>query len=90
MFWEREDKITKEKEIIRGCGFTRRIVDQKENGELELKYFGDEEIISNNPKRFLHQFEVKSLKYFPDDKSIRMVTYQQLYDFFSKNLWKRK
>lgn len=82
MFWDRVDEITKEKEIIRGCGFSRRIVALKENGEVELKYFGDEESISNNPKQFLYQFEVKSLEYFPDDKSIRMVTYQQVYDFF--------
>lgn len=84
MFWDRVDEITKEVEIIRGCGFSRRIVALKENGELELNFFGDEGIFSTNPKRFLYQFEVKSLEYFPDDKSIRMVTDQQLYDFFSE------
>lgn len=84
MFWDRVDEITKEVEIIRGCGFTRRIVDLKENGDLELRYFGDEEVISNNPKKFLYQFELRSLEYFPSDKSMRMVTYQQLYDFFSE------
>lgn len=84
LFIERVDEKTKEKQILRGCGFTRRIVELKENGELELNFFGDEGILSTNPKQFLYQFEVNSLEYFPADKSIRMVTYQQLYDFFSE------
>lgn len=84
MFWDRVDEITKEKEIIRGCGFSRRIVDLKENGELELNFFGDLGIWSNNPKQIDFTFEIRSLEYIPDDKSIRMVTNQQLYDFFSE------
>jgi hypothetical protein len=84
MFWEWVNEKTKEKEILKGCGFSRRIVYLKENGELELKFFGGEEVISNNPERFLNQFVVKNLDYFPANRSIRMVTYQQLYDFFSE------
>ena len=49
-----------------------------------MRFFGGEEAFSTDPKRFLYQFEVKSLYYFSDDKSIRMVTYQQVYDFFSE------
>lgn len=84
MFIERENEITKEMEILRGCGFTQRIVDLKENGNLELRYYGGEEGIPNDPKQFLDQFEVKSLEYFPDEKSIRLVTLQELYDFTSE------
>ncbi|WP_194775565.1 hypothetical protein [Pararhodonellum marinum] len=84
MFWDRVDEITNEREIFRGCGLTRRIVDLKEDGELGLKFFGNEGIFSDDPKRLLHQFEIKSLAYFPEDKSIRMETYQRLYDFFSE------
>lgn len=83
-FSELRDKITNEVEIITGCGFNRRIVVLKENGELDLNFFGDRGIWSNNPKQIDFEFEIRSLEYFPDDKSIRMVTYQQLYDFFSK------
>lgn len=82
LFADWVDEITKEVEIVQGCGFTRRIVALNENGELELGFFGEEGIFSTNPKSFLYQFEVKSLEYFPEDKSIRMVTHQQLYDFF--------
>jgi hypothetical protein len=82
LFIEGVDEITKEKQIIRGCGFTRRIVSLKENGELELDFFGDQGIWSNNPKQIDFKFEIRSLKYLPAEKSIRMVTYQQLYDFF--------
>ncbi len=81
-FLDRVDKITNEVEIIRGCGFNRRIVALKENGELELNFFGDMGIWSNNPKQIDFKFEIRRLEYFPDDKSIRMVTYQQVYDFF--------
>jgi hypothetical protein len=84
LFVDRINPKTQEKEILKGCGFTRRIVNLKEDGELELRFFGGEEAVSSNPKNFLYQFEVKSLEYFPDDKSIRMVTYQQVYDFFSE------
>lgn len=84
LFIERVDEKTKEKQILRGCGFTRRIVELKENGELELNFFGDLGIWSNNPKQIDFKFEIRSLKYLPADKSIRMVTYQQLYDFFSE------
>ncbi len=82
-FWDWVNPKTQEKEIIKGCGFSRRIVNLTEDGELELRFFGGEEAFSNDPKSFLYQFEVKSLEYFPDDKSIRMVTFQQVYDFFS-------
>lgn len=84
LFVDRVDEITKELEIIRGCGITRRIVELKENGELELKFFGDVGVWSTNPKQIDFQFEIRSLTYFPDDKSIRMETYQQLYDFFTQ------
>lgn len=82
-FSELRDKNTNEVEIIRGCGSNRRIVSLQENGELELDFFGDLGVWSTNPKQIDFQFEIRSLVYFPDDKSIRMVTYQQLYDFFS-------
>lgn len=82
LFVDRVDEITKELEIIRGCGITRRIVELKENGELELKFFGDVGVWSANPKQIDFQFEIRSLTYFPDEKTIRMDTYQQLYDFF--------
>ncbi|WP_111671772.1 hypothetical protein [Algoriphagus litoralis] len=81
-FSELRDKSTNEVEIIRGCGITRRIVELKENGELELKFFGDVGVWSTNPKQIDFQFEIRSLTYFPDEKTIRMDTYQQLYDFF--------
>lgn len=82
LFVDRVNPKTQEKEIIKGCGFTRRIVNLKEDGELELRFFGGEEGFSSNPNIFRYQFEVKNLEYFSDDKAIRMVTYQQLYDFF--------
>lgn len=84
MFVERENEITKKKAIIRGCGFTQRIVDLKDNGSLDLRFYGGEGGFSNDPKQFLDQFEVKSLEYFPDEKSIRLVTQQELYDFTSE------
>jgi hypothetical protein len=82
LFVDKVDEITKELEIIRGCGITRRIVELKENGELELKFFGDVGVWSTNPRQIDFQFEIRSLTYFRDDKSIRMETYQQLYDFY--------
>jgi hypothetical protein len=84
IFMDRVNPETQEKEIIKGCGSTRRIVKLKEDGELELRFFGGKGAFSTNPNIFLYQFEVKSLEYFSDDKAIRMVTYQQLYDFFSE------
>lgn len=84
MFIERENEISKEMEILRGCGFTQRIVDLKENGNLELRYYGGEEGIPNDPKQFISQFEVKSLEYFSENKTIRLVTQQELYDFTSE------
>lgn len=84
MFVERENEITKKKAIIRGYGFTQRIVDLKDNGSLDLRFYGGEGGFSNDPKQFLDQFEVKSLEYFPDEKSIRLVTQQELYDFTSE------
>jgi hypothetical protein len=82
LFVDKVDEITKELEIIRGCGITRRIVELKENGELELKFFGDVGVWSNSPNQIDFKFEVKNLEYFPEDKTIRMDTYQELYDFF--------
>jgi hypothetical protein len=82
LFVDRVDEITKELEIIRGCGITRRIVELKENGEIELKFFGDVGVWSTNPRQIDFQFEIRSLTYFPDGKTIRMDTYQELYDFF--------
>ncbi len=81
MFWYQVDEITKDREIIRGCGFTRRIVDLKENGSLDLRFYGGEEGFLNDPKQFLYQFEVKSLEYFPENRTIRLVTQQEVYDF---------
>ncbi|MBN7816881.1 hypothetical protein [Algoriphagus pacificus] len=84
MFWDWFNPKTEEWEIIKGCGFSRRIVNQKENGDLELMFYGGEGAYSTNPKSFLSQFEVLSLDYFPEDKSIRMETRQQVYDFFTE------
>jgi hypothetical protein len=83
LFVDRINPKTQEKEILKGCGFSRRIVNLKEDGELELGFFGGEGAFSSDPKSFLFQFEVKSLEYFSDGRSIRMVTHQQVYDFFS-------
>jgi hypothetical protein len=84
LFVDRINPTTQEKEIIMGCGFTRRIVNLKEDGQLELRFFGGEGAFSSDPNSFLFQFEVKSLAYFSEDRSIRMVTQQQVYDFFSE------
>jgi hypothetical protein len=83
-FWDWVNPKTQEWEILKGCGFSRRIVTLKEDGELELMFFGGEGSVSSNPYNFLYQFDVKNLEYFPGDKSIRMVTDQQVYDFFSE------
>jgi hypothetical protein len=83
LFVDRINPTTQEKEILKGCGFSRRIVNLKEDGELELGFFGGEGAFSSDPKSFLFQFKVKSLAYFSEDRSIRMVTHQQVYDFFS-------
>ncbi len=84
IFIERENEITKEKEILRGCGLTRRIVDLRENGNIELRHYGGEGSISNNPNQFDNKIEVKSLEYFSENKTIRHVALQELYDFTSE------
>jgi hypothetical protein len=89
-FFDGVNEITKEKEIFKGCGLVSRIVSLNQNGDLELSFFGDEGIFSNNPKQIDHNFEVRKLEYFQDGKSIRMVTYQLVYDFFSKEYVKNE
>lgn len=84
MFVERENEITKKKAIIRGCGFTQRIVDLKDNGSLDLRFYGGEGGFSNDPRQLDFKFEVKSLEYFSVNKTILLVTQQELYDFTSE------
>lgn len=81
---DKVDKISMEKEIVWGWGKIRRIVEYVEGNPLEIRSYGGEEGISNDPKRFLYQFEVKSLEYFPDKRTIRLVAQQELFDFTSQ------
>ncbi len=83
-FVERKNEITKKKEIIMGCGLTRRIVELRENGNIELRFYGGEQGFSNDPKQFDYKIEVKSLEYFSENKTIRLVAHQELYDFTSE------
>lgn len=78
---EGEDPITKEKEILWGWGITRKIIDYGAGSTLEIRDFGEDRGIDNDPKRFYYGFEVKSLNYDPEAKKIQMVTLQELYDF---------
>lgn len=80
-FFERVNEITKEKEIVMGCGLSRRIVYLMENGNLDLTFWGDEGGLSNDPNQFLSWFEIQSLEYFQVEKKIKMVTNQVVYDF---------
>lgn len=80
-FWDWINPKTEEFEIIKGCGYSRRIVNLKANGELELGFFGGEGANAAAPASVLDVTEIKSLAYFPNEKSIRMVTLQTVYDF---------
>ncbi len=80
-FFERVDEITKEKEIVMGCGLSRRIVYLIENGNLDLIFWGEEGSLSKDPNQFQSWFEILSLEYFQVEKKIKVVTYQVVYDF---------
>jgi hypothetical protein len=81
IFIETIDEITREKEIIMGCGLARRIVNLRENGNFEIRFWGGEVGSLRDPNQLQYMFDVLSLEYFQLDKKIRMVTKQVVYDF---------
>jgi hypothetical protein len=83
-FFERENEITMEKEIFRGCGITRRIVEIKEDNQLILRWFGGKSDFTDDPRDIDFEFKVKSISYLPEEKSLRLVAQQELFDFTSE------
>lgn len=85
LMFEYEDRISSKKEIGCGWGKIRRKVRYTNGKPLEIRFYGGEEGISDDPKHFLYQFEVKSLEYLPENKTILLVAQQEVYDFSLEN-----
>ncbi|OOG76769.1 hypothetical protein [Algoriphagus sp. A40] len=79
---EQVDKVSMEREIIWLWGNIRKIVGSGEGNNLELTWYGGDQGFTNDPKQFDYKFGVKSLEYFQENRMIRLVAQQEVYDFF--------